>query len=148
MSLAHRDFAGPRGVPVLVLHYGITRNWRDWELRLPELGCEWRVIAPDHRGHGDSARSPGEYFVADYVPHAAEFMRATFSEPITVLDHSLGAMVALEDPPFHTMGRDIATTLYLGQFAGMQQAARAVPRALAARWFRGNCGRWFCRWSL
>lgn len=138
MNLAHQDFAGPPGAPVLLLLHGVTRNWRDWEPLLPELTREWRVVAVDHRGHGDSARAPGEYLVADYARHAAEFVRAAFSKPVTVLGHSLGAMVALslaaectsliagialEDPPFHTMGRDIAATPYRAQFAGMQQVA-------------------------
>jgi pimeloyl-ACP methyl ester carboxylesterase len=55
------------------------------------------------------------------------------------MGHSLGAMIALslasqcaplvaaivlEDPPFHTMGRDISATPYLAQFAGMAEVAR------------------------
>jgi len=138
VNLAHRDFAGPPRAPVLLLLHGVTRNWRDWEPLLPELTREWRVVAVDHRGHGDSARAPGEYLVADYARHAAEFVRAAFSEPVTVLGHSLGAMVALslaaecapliagialEDPPFHTMGSDSDATPYRAQFAGMQQVA-------------------------
>ena len=34
------------------------------------------------------------------------------------------AGVVLEDPPFHTMGRDIGATPYRAQFAGMQEVAR------------------------
>jgi pimeloyl-ACP methyl ester carboxylesterase len=89
--------------------------------------------------HGDSPRTPGRYRVADYAQHTAAFLRASFSEPVIVCGHSLGAMVALslaaecgsliagailEDPPFHTMGRDIVTTPYLAQFIGMLDVAR------------------------
>jgi pimeloyl-ACP methyl ester carboxylesterase len=97
------------------------------------------VVAIDHRGHGESAHVPGAYAVADYARHAAEFVRTNFAAPLMVFGHSLGAMVALslaaecpdliagavlEDPPFHTMGRAIATTPYHAQFAGMQSVAR------------------------
>lgn len=140
------------GPPLLLLH-GVTRNWRDWESLLPELLREWHVIALDHRGHGESARVPGQYFVADYARDAVAFVRATFTAPVTVMGHSLGAMVALslaaecaelvagvvlEDPPFHTMGRGIAETPYHAQFAGMKEVTRqggelhAMTDALAA----------------
>ncbi len=146
--LRHRVFNGPPalhfvegpvcGPPLLLLH-GVTRNWRDWEPQLPELTREWHVMALDHRGHGESTRKVGEYLVADYARDAADFVRATFTAPVTVMGHSLGAMVALslaaecadtvaglvlEDPPFHTMGRGIAETPYRAQFAGMQEVAR------------------------
>lgn len=139
MKLAHRMVLGPQSAPTLLLLHGVTRNGRDWETLLPELKNDWRVFVVDHCGHGDSPRTPGEYRVADYARHTAEFLRTNFSEPVTVMGHSLGAMVALslavecpeqmaaivlEDPPFHTMGRDIATTPYLAQFTGMAQVAR------------------------
>jgi pimeloyl-ACP methyl ester carboxylesterase len=153
MKLAHRVFPGLPGAPTLLLLHGVTRNGRDWEPLLPELTRHWRVIVADHCGHGSSPRTPGEYRVADYARHTAEFLRASVSERVTVMGHSLGAMVALwlaaecaplvaaivlEDPPFHTMGRDIASTPYLAQFVGMAEVARrggdiaAMANGLAA----------------
>lgn len=125
--------------PTLLLLHGVTRCGRDWESFVPALAPEWRIIALDHRGHGGSARTPGGYHVVDYARHAAEFVRASATGPLVVFGHSLGAMVALhlaaecadliagavlEDPPFHTMGRDIGSTTYRAQFAGMQVVAR------------------------
>lgn len=130
---------GPASGPPLLLLHGVTRNWRDWEPLLPELTHDWRVFALDHRGHGASGRVSGSYLVADYARDAAAFVRATFSEPVTVFGHSLGAMVTLalaaecsecvagvvlEDPPFDTMGNAIAATPYRAQFVGMQSVAR------------------------
>jgi pimeloyl-ACP methyl ester carboxylesterase len=125
------------GAPLLLMH-GVTRNLWDWEPLLPELVKDWRVVAFDHRGHGQSSRASG-YLVADYARDAAEFVRGTFSEPVTLVGHSLGAMAALsvaaecpsmiaalvlEDPPFHTMGRAIGESAYRAQFSGMQEVAR------------------------
>ncbi len=130
---------GPRAGPTLLLLHGVTRCWRDWEPLLAALTAEWHVVAIDHRGHGESARTPGAYHVVDYAQHTSEFLRANFAAPLVVFGHSLGAMVALnlaaecpeliagavlEDPPFHTMGRDIAATPYRAQFAGMRAVAR------------------------
>ncbi len=126
------------GPPLLLLH-GVLRDGRDWEPILPELTRDWRVYVLDHCGHGGSARSNGTYHVADYARWVADFVRTKFSEPITVFGHSLGAMVALslavecgekigaivmEDPPFHTMGRDIEKTPYHAQFLGMADVLR------------------------
>jgi pimeloyl-ACP methyl ester carboxylesterase len=130
---------GPAGGPPLLLLHGVTRCWRDWEPLLPALTREWHVVAIDHPGHGESARTPGACRVADYSRRAAEFVRANFSSPLVVFGHSLGTMVALalaaecpdliagavlEDPPFHTMGRDIAATPFRALFTGMREVAR------------------------
>ncbi len=136
----------PADKPTLLLLHGVARNGRDWEPLLPELAADFCIVALDHRGHGGSEWVPGEYLVADYCRGAVAFVRSQFSEPITVMGHSLGAMVALavaaecgafvervvlEDPPFHTMGRGIGTTLYQAQFAGMQEVARRGDAAEA-----------------
>lgn len=136
MKLAHRSFDGPPSAPRLLLLHGVTRNWRDWEPLLPELTREWRVVALDHAGHGDSERA-NSYRVADYTRYVADFVRESFREPPVVFGHSLGAMVALgiaaecaiagavlEEPPYHTMGRGIGATPYRAQFAGMQEVAQ------------------------
>lgn len=130
---------GPAAGPPLLLLHGVTGHWRHWEALLPELMREWHVFALDHRGHGRSGRATDGYFVANYCQDAAGFVRGVFTQPVTVIGHSLGAMVALslaaecaphiarvvlEDPPFHTMGRDIAATPYQAQFAGTQEVAR------------------------
>ncbi|MBD3675120.1 MAG: alpha/beta hydrolase [Planctomycetaceae bacterium] len=125
--------------PWLLLLHGVTRNRRDWEVVLPKLTKQWRVVAIDHSGHGQSRWTTDGYRVVDYAQATTEFVQERFNEPITVLGHSLGAMVALwlaakcpslvsrailEDPPFHTMGNGIADTSYLALFTGMQSVAR------------------------
>jgi pimeloyl-ACP methyl ester carboxylesterase len=104
---------------------------------IPELMSRWQVIALDQRGHGLSQRQ-GPYRVVDYARDAVEFVES-LSDSVTVLGHSLGAMVALwvgancpqkirglilEDPPFETMGSAIHGTAFQAQFSGMQAVAR------------------------
>lgn len=122
--------------PTLLLLHGVTRLWRDWEPVLPALTTFWNIVALDHRGHGESERA-ASYFVTDYVADAVAFLRKDIGEPVTILGHSLGAMVAaavaaempeyvkalvLEDPPFETMGTRIIGTAWQSQFKGMQTA--------------------------
>lgn len=124
--------------PMLLLLHGVTRSGKDWEPLLPALTALGRVIALDQRGHGGSARG-GSYLVTDYVDDVVRWMRDELAEPLIVIGHSLGAMVAaavaaelpqlvrgivLEDPPFHTMGNRIAGSVWHAQFIGMREAAR------------------------
>jgi pimeloyl-ACP methyl ester carboxylesterase len=146
MNFVTRDFPGApalrvgegpdHGPPLLLLH-GVTRGWRDWESLLPALSNEWHVFALDQRGHGGSGRAPS-YLVTDYVADVVRFVSSQTTPPCLILGHSLGAMVAagvaaeipgrvrgiaLEDPPFHTMGNRIAVGAWRAQFLGMQEAA-------------------------
>ncbi len=124
--------------PLLLLLHGVTRCGSDWEPLLPALAANWKVIALDQRGHGDSPRE-GNYFVADYVADAVRMVRDELETPLVIFGHSLGAMVAaavaaelpqrvrgivLEDPPFHTMGNRITGSSWQSQFIGMQEVAR------------------------
>ena len=123
------------GRPVLLLH-GVTRSWRDWIPVMARLPADWQLVAIDHPGHGDSARTPNQYQVIDYARSVRKFVDSEFDSPVTIVGHSLGAMVALwlaaecrnrisavvlEDPPFHRMGQRIADTPYLSLFRGMQE---------------------------
>jgi pimeloyl-ACP methyl ester carboxylesterase len=136
MQLAVTDTGGP-GTPLVLLH-GVTRLGADWKPMLPFLPASRRVIAVDQRGHGDSPRA-GSYLVADYCRDAVEFVRDRLAEPVVLVGHSLGGMVAaavaaelpdlvraavLEDPPFQGMGERIAGTAWQAQFIGMREAAR------------------------
>ena len=123
---------------MLLLLHGVTRCWRDWEALLPALTREWRVIGLDQRGHGESGRA-ASYLAIDYAADAVALVRDDIPQPLVILGHSLGAMVAAavaaevppfvhgivsEDPPFHTMGNRIARTAWQAQFIGMRDCAR------------------------
>ncbi|MEZ6087621.1 MAG: alpha/beta hydrolase [Pirellulaceae bacterium] len=125
--------------PTLLLLHGVTRNGHDWNRLLPGLRKHWNLVVADHLGHGQSPRSDGRYRVIDYARAMSNFVRQRFDAPITIMGHSLGAMVALwiaaespssvsgiilEDPPFHTMGNRIADTPYRAIFTGMQAIAQ------------------------
>lgn len=128
---------GTADAPPLLLLHGVTRHHGDWSPLLPWLVDAWRVIAVDQRGHGRSARAE-RYLVTDYAADAVRLVRDEIREPVVILGHSLGAMVAaavaaelpdlvrgiiLEDPPFHAMGERIAGTAWHSQFSGMRDAA-------------------------
>ena len=79
----------------LVLWHGLARRWQDFANLLPALGSRYAITAVDHRGHGKSARMPGEYLVADYVADGIALLDSEVREPAILYGHSLGALTAL-----------------------------------------------------
>jgi pimeloyl-ACP methyl ester carboxylesterase len=119
----------------------VGRCAEDYSEFAEKLVSTWHVLAPDFRGHGGSAHTPGQYLVSDYVPDIVAFVQDEIRQSVLIYGHSLGAMVALavaatlpglvrgiglEDPPFHTMARRIAQTPWQALFTGMHNVARSA----------------------
>ena len=66
LRLHYRDYAGPAERPPILCLPGLTRNARDFEPVADRLAGEWRVIAVDFRGRGQSEYDPNP---ANYEPH-------------------------------------------------------------------------------
>ncbi len=128
---------GRDGAPTLLLLHGVTRNHGDFAPLLDRLAGDWRLVAVDHRGHGGSGRA-ARYLVTDYVADTVRLLHDDLREPVVILGHSLGGMVAagvaamlpelvrglvLEDPPFQTMGTRIAGSAWQAQFHAMREIA-------------------------
>jgi pimeloyl-ACP methyl ester carboxylesterase len=81
---------------VLCLH-GLTRNSRDFEDLAPHLQHRYRVIVPDLRGRGLSARdtNPQNYQPAIYVQDVLALMDIVGAAQVTVIGTSLGGLLAM-----------------------------------------------------
>ncbi len=80
--------------PTLLLLHGLAGNGAIWRPLLGELRGRWpgKIIVPDLRGHGRSPHG-GQY---GYGQHAADIADLLDSgERVTVVAHSMGAVVAL-----------------------------------------------------
>lgn len=85
---------GDPNAPVLVLQHGGFDHARSMDWLARALAGEWRVIAPDLRGHGNSAWSPdADYTMAAFLMDFANLADALGQEKLTICAHSLGAMV-------------------------------------------------------
>jgi pimeloyl-ACP methyl ester carboxylesterase len=90
------DWGNESKPPLLLIHGGRdhARSW-DWVAR--SLRDEWHVIAPDLRGHGDSAWTfGGHYTVQEFVLDVAQLLLTLDLFPVTVIGHSLGGTVATQ----------------------------------------------------
>ncbi len=95
----------PAAPAVLCLH-GLTRNSRDFEDLAPHLRAHYRVIVPDLRGRGRSARDPHpeNYRLAIYVRDVLKLIGTADISSLAIIGTSLGGLVAMmlaaARPPF------------------------------------------------
>ena len=90
----YRDWGG-EGRPVLLLH-GLASTCHIWDLVAPLLAKDFRVVALDQRGHGQSAQVDEGYDFATVSGDAAAFIKHLGWERPVIAGHSWGADVALE----------------------------------------------------
>lgn len=86
---------GPDNGPPLLLLHGASGWWRTWQPVWPVLAGRFHLFAPDLRGSGKSARTPGAYGVMDMAHDVASLLDARISEPLHVVGHSFGGHVGL-----------------------------------------------------
>lgn len=87
--------AAPHGRPAILCLGGIARtsaDFHDLALRLAARG--WRVVAPDYRGRGDSARSgPARYRPEVYLDDLRHVRIALGLGAVVVIGSSLGGLL-------------------------------------------------------
>lgn len=86
---------GTSDAPPLVLLHGLAARWQVFAPLLARLDADWHVYAPDMRGHGGSAHTPGGYVMTEVIADATAFLREVVATPAVVYGHSVGGWVAL-----------------------------------------------------
>jgi pimeloyl-ACP methyl ester carboxylesterase len=66
-----------------------------WSGLAAALTPDWRVIAPDQRGHGESDRA-GDYSRDGYIEDLAALLHHLNAGPVVALGHSLGGLNAYQ----------------------------------------------------
>jgi pimeloyl-ACP methyl ester carboxylesterase len=98
LKLYTRVYPGPRpsAGSVLCLH-GLTRNSRDFEDLAPHLQHRYRVIVPDVRGRGLSARDPNpqNYQPAIYLQDILSLLDSVEAQRVAVIGTSMGGLLAM-----------------------------------------------------
>lgn len=127
---SYLEWDGPVGAPLLVFLHANGFNAETYKTILSPLADRFRIIAPDHRGHGLTTRKlpasgPRWELVRD---DAIDFLRALKLKPAVLAGHSMGATASLM-----AAGKvpDIAGALVLAE-----PVMQPVGRALYALWAR------------
>lgn len=95
LRLHYVDWGNP-DKPLLLLVHGGRDHCRNWDATALALRDDWHVVAPDLRGHGDSAWSPdGNYDMLSFVYDLAQLIEHLGAPTVTIVAHSLGGNIAL-----------------------------------------------------
>lgn len=113
INLHYLDWRGSG--PTLICLHGLSSQAHTWDQLAEALIPQYRVIAIDLRGHGDSEKPPTGYATADFAADLEGFAGRLGISRFILLGHSLGARIAalyaglhadrlshliLEDPAF------------------------------------------------
>jgi pimeloyl-ACP methyl ester carboxylesterase len=97
LRLHYRDYAGPADRPPILCLPGLTRNARDFEGLAARLAGQWRVIAVDFRGRGESAyaKDPMSYVPLTYVQDIEALLGELAIDRYVAVGTSLGGIVTM-----------------------------------------------------
>jgi pimeloyl-ACP methyl ester carboxylesterase len=98
LRLYARAYQGPvADAPTVLCLHGLTRNSRDFEDLAPHLQGRYRIIVPDVRGRGLSARDPNpqNYQPSVYVQDILALMDTLGAPRVAVIGTSMGALLAM-----------------------------------------------------
>ncbi|HEY0327219.1 MAG TPA: alpha/beta hydrolase [Allosphingosinicella sp.] len=98
LRLHYRDYPGEdSNKPPIICIPGLTRNARDWEGVAERLSGDWRVIAVDLRGRGESAyaKDPMTYVPLTYLQDREALVRELGLERFVLFGTSLGGLLSM-----------------------------------------------------
>jgi pimeloyl-ACP methyl ester carboxylesterase len=120
---------GNEGAPPLLLIHGGRDHCRNWDWVAERLKDRFHIIAPDLRGHGDSAWALGSsYGLLEFVADIAQLVRQKQLAPVNIIAHSLGGNIALHYAGLYpdAVARLVAIE-GLGPSPAMLEKRRAIP---------------------
>jgi pimeloyl-ACP methyl ester carboxylesterase len=87
---------GNEGAPNLLMIHGGRDHCRNWDWVAERMRDRYHIVAPDLRGHGDSAWATGaSYNDVNYIYDIAQLVHQKQMAPVTIIAHSLGGSIAL-----------------------------------------------------
>jgi pimeloyl-ACP methyl ester carboxylesterase len=95
LRLNYVDWGNPDAPPLVLVHGG-RDHCRNWDWVAEDLRRDYHIIAPDLRGHGDSAWSTsGDYSLNAFVYDLAQLIHQQRLAPCRIVAHSLGGSISL-----------------------------------------------------
>jgi pimeloyl-ACP methyl ester carboxylesterase len=141
----HTEVFGTEGAPTIVLIHGWTEGIRYWTYVIGELADDFRLVAYDLRGHGQSEPAAGGDYSLERFGEDVEAVLAA-AEPegrvAVVAGHSLGAMSIAAWAEHHDVAaRTNAAALLNTGLGDLLANSLLVPTPAWARRFSDPIGR-------
>ena len=97
LRLHYRDYPGREDRPPLLCLHGLTRNSRDFAGLAERYAGEWRVIAPDMRGRGDSdhAKDSSTYALPNYLADLELLLESEGIGRFVAIGTSMGGLLTM-----------------------------------------------------
>jgi 3-oxoadipate enol-lactonase len=90
-----RDSGGPAEAPVVMLLHGLGATASlNWFTAIPALEERFRVVAPDHRGHGRGIRSDASFTLEAAADDVVALADALHIERFLAVGYSMGGPIA------------------------------------------------------
>jgi len=86
---------GPDNAPTVIFIHGFPLNRSMWDMQIEALKENYRVIAYDIRGHGNSEPGIDEFFIELFVNDLLRFMKKLGIEKSILCGLSMGGYIAL-----------------------------------------------------
>ncbi len=80
--------------PAVVLLHGIPESWRCWSRQIPLLSRQFRVIALDMKGYGQSDKAEGDYAGSTVARETVRLLDHIGVESFHLAGHDWGVMIA------------------------------------------------------
>lgn len=93
VDIFYRDLGNKLGRPVVLVH-GWTLNHQTWDRLIQELEGDYRIVALDLRGHGDSDKPTGDYSVDRLAADVAGVISELDLHDVTLIGWSFGGTTA------------------------------------------------------
>lgn len=111
------------GAPLVLIH-GVGLRAEAWGPQISDLQSEFRILAVDMPGHGQTDPLGSGATLPDYVAWAAMVLRDLNLGPVAVAGHSMGALIA--------MGLTVTSPERVDRLAILNGVYRRSPQAQAA----------------
>lgn len=95
--LAYYEWAGPPAAPTVLCLHGLTRNGHDFDVLAETLRAEFRIVALDFPGRGQSEwlSHPNDYVNETYAADVAALIARLGVERVDIVGTSMGGIVGM-----------------------------------------------------
>ena len=90
LRLHYVEWGPPQSIPIILLH-GSRGHAHVWDAFASAVAAEYRVLALDQRGHGESDWA-SSYRAEDYASDLESFVEALRLPPFVLIGHSMGSL--------------------------------------------------------